>query len=150
MILADANVLIYAFRRDAERHTEYKAWLESALSDDEAFGISALVLSTLIRIVTHPKIFAKPSTLQEAFGFTEFLLSQPKAITLSPGARHWPLFQELCRDVEAKGNLIPDAYLAALAIESGAEWITADRDFARFPGLRYRHPLKPPGLARQE
>ena len=145
MILVDANVLIYAFRRDAERHAEYKAWLQTALSGDETFGISELVLSTLVRIVTHPKIFAHPSTLQEAFSFTEFLLSQPKAITLAPGARHWPIFHELCRDVDAKGNMIPDAYLAALAIESGAEWISADRDFARFPGLRYRHPLKPPG-----
>ena len=150
MILIDANVLIYAFRPDAGRHAEYKAWLESALSDDEAMGVSELVLSTLIRIVTHPRIFAQPSTHQEAFRFTEFLRAQPKAIPLSPGPRHWPIFQELCLDAEAKGNLISDAYLAALAIESGAEWVTADRDFARFPGLRYRHPLKPLGLSRKE
>ena len=63
------------------------------------------------------------------------------AVTLAPGERHWDIFQRLCREANAKGNLIPDAYLAALAIESGAEWITTDRDYARFPGLRWRHPL---------
>jgi hypothetical protein len=62
-------------------------------------------------------------------------------VTLAPGERHWDIFQRLCREVNAKGNLIPDAYLAALAIESGSEWITTDRDYARFPGLRWRHPL---------
>jgi len=60
---------------------------------------------------------------------------------LAPGKRHWAIFTRLCRDVEAKGNLVPDAYLAALAIESGCEWVTTDRDFARSSGLRWRHPL---------
>lgn len=60
---------------------------------------------------------------------------------MSPGERHWEIFTRLCRSARARGNLVPDAYLAALAIESGTEWITTDRDYARFPGLRWRHPL---------
>ena len=141
MILPDTNVLIYAFRRDALRHDEYRAWLESALVNEPAFGISDVVLSGVIRVTTHPRVFVRPSTLQQALGFCEFLLTQPNVVRLAPGNRHWSIFADLCRKVDAKGNLIADAYLAALAIETGAEWITTDRDFARFPDLRWRHPL---------
>lgn len=141
MILPDANVLIYAFRRDADRHVEYRRWLESALYDESAVGLSDMVLSSVVRIVTHPKVFGQPSTLEQALGFAEFLWVQPNVVRLVPGNRHWALFADLCRAVDAKGNLIADAYLAALAMEAGAEWITTDRDFARFPGLRWRHPL---------
>jgi hypothetical protein len=125
-----------------DRHEEYRRWLESALASEHAFGISDVVLSTVIRIVTHPKIFRRPSTLPHAIGFSEYLLTQPNAVRITPGSRHWSIFAKLCREVEARGNLISDAYLAALAIEAGAEWITTDRDFARFPGLRWRHPLR--------
>ena len=141
MILPDANVLIYAFRRDAQRHGEYRDWLASTLANEPAFGISDVVLSTVVRVTTHPRIFVKPSALKQALDFCEFLLGQPNAVRVTPGNRHWGIFADLCRKVEAKGNLIPDAYLAALAIEAGAEWVTTDRDFARFPGLRWRHPL---------
>ena len=141
MILPDANVLIYAFRRDAQRHGEYRDWLAAALANEQAFGISDFVLSTVVRVTTHPRIFVKPSKLKQALDFCEFLLAQPNAVRVTPGNRHWGIFEELCRKVDAKGNLIPDAYLAALAIEAGAEWITTDHDFARFPGLCWRHPL---------
>ena len=142
MILPDANVLIYSFRRDADQHKEYRHWLEFALGNEQAFGMSDIVLSSVVRIVTHPRIFAKPSTLPQALGFAEFLWAQPNVVRVSPGNRHWSIFADLCRRADAKGNLASDAYLAALAIESGAEWISTDRDFARFPGLRWRHPLQ--------
>lgn len=141
MILTDANVLIYAFRRDVDRHEEYRAWLERAITEETAFGISDLVLSAFVRISTHPRVFAHPSTLNEALDFCNFLLTLPHAVRVVPGIRHWNLFSDLCRQSHARGNLITDAYLAALAIETGAEWITTDRDFARFPKLRWRHPL---------
>jgi len=64
-------------------------------------------------------------------------------VVLIPGPRHWEIFARLCRKIGARGNRVPDAFLAALAIESGSEWMTADRGFARFPGLRWRHPLDP-------
>ncbi|MEO7425596.1 MAG: type II toxin-antitoxin system VapC family toxin [Fibrobacteria bacterium] len=143
MILPDANVLIYAFRRDADRHAEFSAWLESHLSDEPTFGYSELVLSAFIRIVTHPRIFSKPSSLNEACAFADALKGQPNSIRISPGDGHWDIFRKLSLAAEAKGNLIPDAYLAALAIESGCTWITCDRDFARFKGLKWRHPLDP-------
>lgn len=141
MILTDANVLIYAFRRDVDRHEEYRAWLERAITEETAFGITDLVLSAFVRISTHPRVFAHPSTLNEALDFCNFLLTLPHAVRVVPGIRHWNLFSDLCRQSHARGNLITDAYLAALAIEAGAEWITTDRDFARFPKLRWRHPL---------
>jgi uncharacterized protein len=143
MILPDANVLIYAFRRDTDRHADFSSWLESRLSGEPAFGYSELVLSAFIRIVTHPRIFAKPSSAKEAFAFADALKRQPNAMLVSPRDDHWDIFRKLSADAEAKGNLIPDAYLAALAIESGCTWITCDRDFARFKGLKWRHPLDP-------
>lgn len=141
MILIDANVLIYTFRRDMESHDQFREWLEGTLSTGQPFGAPDLVLAAVVRITTHPKVFVKPSSLDEAAGFVGFLRDQPGAVHVAPGPRHWPLFIDLCRRSGARGNLVTDAYLAALAIESGSEWITTDRDFARFPGLRWRHPL---------
>jgi toxin-antitoxin system PIN domain toxin len=99
------------------------------------------VLSGFLRIVTHPKVFRKPTPLSNAIAFCETIRSQPHATVLSPGPRHWQIFTRLCAEAGARGNLVPDAYLAALAIESGSEWITTDGDYRRFQGLRLRHPL---------
>lgn len=141
MILPDVNVLIYAFRSDAEQHTQYKAWLESVVNGPSAYGISPQVLSGVIRICTHPRIFARPSSLKDVFGFCQTLLEQSNATVITPGDRHWALFDELCRASAATGNLVQDAWFAALAIEAGCEWITTDRDFARFNGLIWRTPF---------
>lgn len=141
MILCDVNVLVYAHKEGADRHNEFLAWLEGVLGGEEAFGVADLVLSGFIRIVTHPRIFDPPSTLTEAVAFAEAVRSADPAVTVAPGPRHWGIFTDLSARAGARGNLVPDAYLAALAIESGSEWITTDRDFARFPGLRWRHPL---------
>lgn len=141
MILCDVNVYLYAFRRDSDRHAQFKAWLEKVLKEEPVVGVSEMVLSAVVRIATHPRIYARPSKLEEVLVFTQLLLDQSNVVSVMPGARHWSIFVDLCRKVEAKGNLIADAYLAALTIESGSEWITTDRDFARFPGLRWRHPL---------
>ncbi|MDF0642618.1 MAG: type II toxin-antitoxin system VapC family toxin [Nitrospira sp.] len=141
MILPDVNVLVYAHRQDSARHADYLAWLNDLLESDAAFGVSEIVLSGFLRVVTHPRVFRDPTPLDLALQFAESLRSHPNAVTLMPGERHWTIFQRLCQDANAKGNLIADAYLAALAIESGAEWITTDRDYARFPELRWRHPF---------
>ena len=143
MILCDVNVLLYAFRADAPRHAEFRAWLLDRVAGDEAFGVADLVLSALVRIATHPRVYRHPSTPEEAFAFSDALRGQPNAVAVAPGPRHWEIFRRLCTRGAAKGNLVPDAYFAALAIEAGAEWITTDRDYARFPGLRWRHPLEP-------
>lgn len=141
MILCDVNVLVYAFRTEAPEHERYAAWLGEAVASEQAFGVSELVLSRFLRVVTHPRAMTTPAPLGVALAFAAALRQSPNAVTLSPGSRHWDIFERLCRRAEARGNRVPDAYLAALAIEHGAELITADGDFARFPGLRWRHPL---------
>jgi len=141
VILPDVNVLVYAHRKDAHRHSAYRGWLEQAIGGPPPFGLSDLVLSGFIRIVTHPRIFADPSPLPEALAFTAALRDRENRVTVAPGPRHWDIFRDLCERASTRGNLVPDAYLAALAIESGSEWVTTDGDFARFPGLRTRHPL---------
>jgi len=142
LILPDVNVLVYAHREDVANHAAYRTWLEDVINGDEAFGISELVLSGFVRVVTHAKVFNKPSPLADAIAFADQLREAPNSVRVEPGARHWDLFRRLCLEIGAKGNLVPDAYLAAMAIESGCEWITTDRDFSRFSGLRWRHPLE--------
>ena len=141
MLVPDVNVLVYAHRADASDHKRHLTWLEGLINDDAAYGVVDLVLSGFIRIVTHPRVFSPPSALDDALAFVDALRLRPNCVTVTPGPRHWDLFVSLCRRAGAKGNLVPDAYLAALAIESGSEWVTTDRGFARFPGLRWRHPL---------
>jgi hypothetical protein len=141
MILPDVNVLVYAHREDAVHHATLKSWLEGALVGKEPVGVSDLVLSGFLRIVTHSRVFRTPTPLAEAIGFAEAVRSAPASVRVAPGDGHWLIFRDLCRAANAKGNLIPDAYLAALAIECGGEWVTMDREYARFPGLRWRSPL---------
>lgn len=141
MKLLDVNVLVYAFRKDAERHAEYHRWLRAVSETEPAFGLSEQVLSAVIRVTTHPKIFREPSRLDDVLAFADSLLAQPACRIVRPSSGHWALFSKLCRQSRAKGNLITDAWFAALAMESGCTWITTDGDFARFPALCWRHPL---------
>ena len=144
MILLDVNVLVYAHREDTEAHSEYRSWLEQHLHDDlQGCAVSELVLSGCLRILTHPKIFSPSTPLPKAMTYVGELRDHPNMAIISPGAGHWRIFCDLCTSVSARGNFISDAYHAALAIESGCEWITTDRGFARFKGLRWRHPLDP-------
>ena len=142
MVLPDVNVLLYAHREEIPDHPAYRDWLEELIHSPQAFGLSDLVLSVFLRISTHSRIFNPPSPLDAALTFTGQLRDRPNRVVIAPGARHWEIFTGLCNRVQCKGNLVKDAYLAALAIESGSEWITTDRDFSRFPGLRWRHPLE--------
>lgn len=141
MVLPDVNVLVYAFRADMAQHAPHRAFLRGLVEGDEAFGLSSQVLSGFVRVVTHPRIFATPDPVEDALSFTRTLRASERSVSVEPGPRHWEIFERLCRAGNARGNLVADAYLAALAIESGCEWITTDRDYARFPGLRWRHPL---------
>ncbi len=140
MILPDVNVLVYAYRADAPKHGRYRGWLEEVLAGNEAYGLSDLVLGGFLRVVTHPRVFVPPSPLGHALEFAEALRGHPNCVHVAPRQRHWEIFTRLCSEARAKGNLMPDAYFAALAIESGSEWMTTDRDYSRFPGLRWRDP----------
>lgn len=141
MILVDVNVVVYAFRRDAQDHRRYADWLQELMDSAAAFGMVDMVLSGFVRIVTHPAIFDPPSTIKHAISYVDQIRQHPRCVSIAPGPRHWDIFSTLCRETGVTGNSVPDAYLAALAIESGSEWITADRGFSRFPGLRWRHPF---------
>ena len=141
MLASDVNVLVYAHREDLPEHAGCRRWLEETVAADAAFGLVDLVLSGFLRIVTHPRVFTTPTPLDVALAFVAELRAQPNRVLVQPGERHWEIFERLCRESGVKGNLVADAYLAALAIESGCEWVSTDRDYSRFRGLRWRHPL---------
>jgi toxin-antitoxin system PIN domain toxin len=140
MMLLDVNILVNAHRKDAPHHAQLRGWLEDLINGDQAYGIADVVLSGFLRVVTHTAIFNPPSAMSSALDFCKEVRDQPHCVHISPGPRHWEIFTGLCRQSGVKGNLVPDAYLAALAIESGSEWITTDRDYSRFSKLRWRHP----------
>ncbi len=139
MQLPDVNVLIYAHREDAPEHDRYAAWLMALTAADEPFAVAETVLAGFLRIVTNSKIFDPPTPMESAVAFCQRLVDWPRAVMIAPSRRHWDIFVGLCSGIE--GPLVADAYLAALAIEHGCELVTTDSDFARFPGLRWRHPL---------
>lgn len=141
MILPDVNVLVHAHDVDGETYDDYRSWWESVVNSSAPFGMADLVLSGFIRITTHPKILGKPLSPTAALDAIARLRERPNYVPVHPGERHWSLFEHLCRRTSARGNHVPDAFLAALAIESGSEFVTADRGFARYPGLSWRHPL---------
>jgi uncharacterized protein len=141
MRLVDTNVMIYAHRRDADRHAAYRSWMDALVSGPEPYAVSDFALNGVIRIVTDPRIYKNVTPTQVALKYAEEIREQPHAHVVSPGPRFWPVFRDLCQKISASGKLVPDAYLAALAIEHGCEVITTDKDFRRFPGLRWRHPL---------
>jgi toxin-antitoxin system PIN domain toxin len=140
VLLPDLNVLINAHRADSPLHVGCRDWLRSVYAGDEVFALCAPVLIGLVRILTHPRVFTPPDTHEQAFAFVNSLLSHPNATLLNPGRDHVRLFETLCRSSHACGNLVTDAYLAALAIETGATIVSGDLDFARFPGLRWQRP----------
>jgi toxin-antitoxin system PIN domain toxin len=140
VILFDVNVLLNAHRAEQPDHEVARSLLENVAGDVRPFALSELILSSFVRVATHRRALNPPTPLSGALDFCESLRTRPNARIVTPGPRHWKLFADLCRQVDAVGNLAADAYLAALAIESGCEWISFDRDFARFPGLNWRSP----------
>lgn len=141
MVLPDVNVLVYAHREDTDDHERYRDWLVELLDSPRAYGLSDLVVSGFLRVVTHPRVFREPSPLEDALAFAAEIRDRPGRVPVEPGPRHWGIFTDLVERVGARGNLVPDAWFAALAIESGCQWVTTDRDYARFPELDWRHPL---------
>ena len=142
MKLVDTNVLIYATRRDFEQHEEYRDWVQAMIDGPEPYAVSDFALTGMVRVITDRRIYKDTAaTLDEALEFATALREQPHANVVNPGGRFWSIFTGLCQQIGASGKLVPDALLAALAIEHGCEVISADRDFGKFPGLRWRHPL---------
>jgi toxin-antitoxin system PIN domain toxin len=143
VILPDVNVLIYAFRQDVPQHALCRDWLAWVVTGDARFGVSPLALSAVVRVTTDPRAYSPPSAIEEAFGFCEDILGQSHCQIVDPGERHWDIFTRLCIETNTRGSRVTDAFFAALAIEWGCEWITFDRDYARFPDLKWQVPALP-------
>ena len=141
MLVADVNVLVDGHRLDAPRHAAVRDWLEAARSGDEPLAIAGVVASAFVRIVTNRRIFLDPAPIAIALAFIDELTTSPAVRWVEPGPRHWQVFSDLCRTSAAAGDLVPDAWLAAIALENRATLVTADRGFGRYPGLRWRDPL---------
>ena len=132
----DVNVLVSAFREDAVHHERCRRWLVEAMSGRDRVGLSELVLGGVLRVLTHPRIFNPPSPGAAAIAFVDALLAQPASTPLRPGGGHWRIFRGMSATLRLTGNRLLDAYHAALAVEHGCEWVTLDRGFSVYPGLR--------------
>jgi toxin-antitoxin system PIN domain toxin len=141
MILTDANLLLYAYNRDAAEHDAAREWLEEQLSAPDIFCFSWQTITAFLRISTNARAFAHPFTTAEATRIVTDWVERPQAVVLTPGQRHWEIFCDLLSTGQATGPLVMDAHLAALALEHGCALATTDRDFARFPGLHVTNPL---------
>jgi toxin-antitoxin system PIN domain toxin len=141
MILTDANLLLYAYNRDAAEHIAAQEWFEEQLSTPDIFCFSWQTITAFLRISTNARAFQHPLTITEATGAVAEWLERPQAVVLTEGERHWEIFNNLLTAGQATGPLVMDAHLAALAIEHGCALATTDRDFMRFPGLQVLNPL---------
>jgi len=149
MILIDANILLYAYDADAPQHAACRNWLEGIFDRHEAVGFSWSTILSFLRLSTDSRVYRVPRNPKEAGDIVNNWLDQPAAYLLQPGEEHWAILSRLIREGQARGPLITDAHLAALAIEHGAALCTNDRDFTRFPGLRLLNPLATPVPARR-
>jgi hypothetical protein len=141
VILVDANLLLYAYHPRAEQHETSRAWLEGVLSGPDLVRFAWLTLWAFLRIATNPRVFERPLSTSEAEAAISSWLDPPAAGILDPAERHWEILRGLVHDGQAAGPLVMDAVLAAIALEHGATVCTTDRDFSRFPGLKWRNPL---------
>jgi toxin-antitoxin system PIN domain toxin len=142
MILIDANLLLYAYNRQAREHARARAWLETILNGTSPVGLAWVTLWAFLRITTNPRVFEHPLSLDEATAIAATWLEQPVVHLLEPGERHWEILRAMTHQGQTAGPLVMDAMMAALAIEHGATLQTTDRDFARFPGLSWIDPLQ--------
>jgi toxin-antitoxin system PIN domain toxin len=140
VLALDVNVLVDAYREDSVHHRVVRPWLERTIANGVPIVLFEPVLAGFVRIVTHPTVFDPPTPIAKAFAFVRALRERPGALVLRAGRRQFEIFESLCSDADARGNLVADAYLAALAIEHGCTWVTNDRDFARFERLDWRTP----------
>lgn len=142
MILVDANVLLYAEDELSPHNDAARDWWDIQLSGSLPVCFCWTVLCAYIRIGTNPRVFHHPLALEQAVARVQSWLNQPCTRLIHPTQRHWQVLQEMLVDGQAVAGLVSDAHLAALAVEHGCELISTDADFARFPKLKWRNPLK--------
>lgn len=142
MILVDANLLLYAYDSGSEYHRPAADWLAAAFSGPELIGLAWVTILAFLRIGTHPRMRGQPMASAEAVAIVQEWLDQPNVRILAPTVRHWTILKDLIPKAQVRAALMTDAHLAALAIEHGAVLCTNDRDFTRFPGLKWTNPLE--------
>lgn len=140
MKLLDVNVVLAAHRDDHPHFERARLWLEDALVTRSPFSVTDLVAGAFLRLATNSRIFSTPTPIAQAFAYLQALRSQPAHVRLGPGPGHLELLERICHDADVTGDLVPDAQLAAIAIEHACELVSFDRDFARFTGLRWLRP----------
>lgn len=141
MIVLDANILLYAYDTESAQHRTARTFLEKIFSASDPVGLPLQSISAFLRIMTQQNLRGSRFSLEEAVEIVEEWLSLPQVRLLVAGERHWPMFQRMLLEGQASGRLVTDAQIAAITMEYGGELQTNDRDFARFPGLRWRNPL---------
>lgn len=141
MKLLDVNILVEAHRVDAPHHGAIREWLTQELKSYGGVGVSELVLSGFLRVVTHSRVFKEPTPLEQALDFVRDFRSRRAVRIAVNGPEHWAIFSDLLERYEARGNTVPDLYHAALAIEYGYDWVSLDRGFSRYHEVRWQHPL---------
>ena len=142
MIVIDANLLLYAYSAPSSKQEKARVWLEKTLSGSEPVGLSWQVVSAFLRIASNPKLPRLRRPLEEVARIVDEWLQQPGVQVLVPGEQHWRIFRQTMAEGQASGDLVSDAQIAALTIEYGGVLYTTDRDFTRFPGLRWKNPLE--------
>ena len=141
MIVLDANILLYAYDSDSHQHAKARAWVEEVFSGPSPVGVPWQTVSAFLRIVTNAKLIGKRFTAAEAIEIVNQWIDQPNVRLLGPGDHHWDLLRQMIADGQARGPLVTDAQLAAVTVEYGGVLHTTDRDFGRFPGLRWKNPI---------
>jgi toxin-antitoxin system PIN domain toxin len=141
LIAPDANLLIYAHSPTSPDYRASRAWFEDLLSGTNPVGIPDLCTHAFLRFITNPKLAASPLSFEDAVRVVDRWFETPHVISLFPTERHWMIMASLAEKSRARGANLTDAFIAAIAIEHGAVVHTADRDFARFPGVRWHNPL---------
>ena len=137
MQLLDINVALAIHRGDHALHVVAARWFEQLLDEQRDFTVPSIVWTALLRLATNRRVFPVTSPRREVLGFIEAIRAQPRHVALEPGERHLALVRRACDEADATANLVPDAVIAAVAMEHHLEVVTFDRDFTRFPSVRH-------------
>ena len=140
MLLLDVNVVLAASRADHPHHGPVRAWFDDLLAADDDFTVPTIVWASFLRLATNRRVFPVPTPRSAAFAFIDATCAQPHHVLTGPGPRHLDLLRTVCDEADATGDLVPDAVIAAVAVEQGCEVVSMDRDFARFPSVRHQRP----------
>lgn len=141
MVLCDVNVLLYGMIESSEHHERCHGMLVDLRSSGNRFAVSELVLAAVYRIATNAKVFRPTPTPEQVLAYTKAWREHPYAVSVTPGPRHWEIFEDFVLGLRIRGSDATDAYFAALAIEHGCEWWSSDQGFGRFERLRWRNVL---------